>query len=323
VAQQLSFLLPFKGRGWNQASQNEFRKKLVSIGIVRDFGPYDPHSGGPRTLEAQLRYLGLIYKTPQGNIEFTRAGEDVSKSISPLAVLQYQLLHMQYPSPYGNGNNVRINPELRVKPLLFVLNLLKRPGIGSLTVEEMVIPVVYGHNHGCEDFCAEKILKLRSGVRLQDLIDSPSEDLYTPRTSECTLESRFKDILDIANTCKNYLESCLLIVKDEERTGPTSFCFNSEYESVYSEALSAGDEYIPNPENEESFQRAFGVWNRSKDLRRIIETAGTIDTKSMLIQACFYEYCGTRLVEKSSGEVVEYIFNKMGVPKEEIVVAVN
>lgn len=323
VAQQLSFLLPFKGRAWDQASQNEFRKKLVSIGIVQDFGPYDPHSGGPRTLEAQLRYLGLIYKTLQGHIEFTLAGEDVSRSISPLAVLQHQLLHLQYPSPYGNGSNVKINPELRVKPLLFILNLLKRADIASLTVTEMVIPVVYGHNHACEDFCVEKILKLRSGSRLQDLIDSPAEDLYTPRTAACSVEARFKDVLDIANTCKNYLESCLLIIKNEQRSGASAFSFNPEYESVYSEALSAIDAYIPNPENEESFQRAFGVWNRSKDLRRLIETAGATDTKSMLIQACFYEYCGTRVLGKASGEVVEYIFNKMGVPRDEIVVTVE
>ena len=323
VAQQLSYLMPFLGGEWNQRPQNEFRKKLVSIGVVRDFGPYDPHSGGPRTLEAQLRYLGLIYKTPDLKVQFTIAGEDVSQSKSPLSVLQHQLLRMQYPSPYGNGNNVKINPELQVKPLLFVLNLLRRPEIKSLTEEELVIPVVYGHNHGCEDFCAEKILQLRNGKRLQDLIDSPKEDLHTPRTAKCSIASRFTDIITIANTCKNYLESCLLIVKDETRSGVSAYCFNPEFETVYQDAVSSIDEFIPNPENEESYQRSFGAWNCKKDLRRMIETAGKSDTKSMLIQACFYEYCGTRLVEKSSGEVVEYIFNKMGVPKEEIIVAVE
>lgn len=319
VAQGLSFLEPLKGLVWvgNQSLQNEFRGKMVSCGMVRDYGPYDPHSGGPRTYEAQLRCLGVIYKTNSGGIDFTIAGEDICDTGAPLKILQRQLLHMQYPSPYSLGTQVKIHPEIRVKPLLFVLKLLKRPEISWLTAEEMAVPVIYGHNHSCEDFCVEKILKLRAGAGLQDILENPAEDLYTPRTAGNTIESRLEDVLTIANTCKNYLESCLLIVPVELPRG--AYVANPEIEAAYQSALAEEDKYFSNPDNEESFQRAFGAWDRNKDIRRSApETRGTAILKESLIKAAFYEYCGTNVVTETSEPLVSYIIERIGGPKEEV-----
>lgn len=319
VAQGLSFLEPLKGLVWvgNQSLQNEFRGKMVSCGMVRDYGPYDPHSGGPRTYEAQLRCLGVVYKTVSGGIDFTIAGEDICETGAPLKILQRQLLHLQYPSPYSLGTQVKIHPEIKVKPLLFVLNLLKRPEISWLTAEEMAVPVIYGHNHSCEDYCVEKILKLRAGASLQDILENPAEDLYTPRTAGNSIESRLEDVLTIANTCKNYLESCLLIVPGEQPRG--AYVFNPEIETAYQLALAEADKYFPNPENEESFQRAFGAWDRNKDIRRAApESKGPAILKESLIKAAFYEYCGTNVVTAASEPLVSYIIERIGGPKDEV-----
>ena len=324
MAQGLSFLEPLKGLVWtgNQSLQNEFRGKLVSIGIVRDYGPYDPHSGGPRTYEAQLRCLGLIYKTLSGGIDFTIAGEDICETGAPLKILQRQLLHLQYPSPYSCGVQVKVHPEIKVKPFLFILNLLKRPEIAYLTAEEMVVPVIYGHNHSCEDYCAEKILQLRSGTRLQDILANPREDLSTPRTTENNIESRIEDVLTIANTCKNYLESCLLIIPGEQPRG--AYVINPEIEAAYQVALAEEGNYFANPENEESFQRAFGAWNRNKDIRRTAaEPRGAPVLKESLIKAGFYEYCGTHAVTGVSEPLVAYILERIGGPKEEVLSVVE
>ncbi|HCE98284.1 MAG TPA: hypothetical protein DER10_07280 [Elusimicrobia bacterium] len=324
VAQGLSFLEPLKGLIWtgNQSLQNEFRGKLVSIGIVRDYGPYDPHSGGPRTYEAQLRCLGLIYKTPGGGIEFTIAGDDICETGAPLKILQRQLLNLQYPSPYSFGTQVKINPEIKVKPFLFILNLLKRPEISYLTAEEMAVPVIYGHSHSCEDYCVEKILQLRSGTRLKDLLLNPAEDLFTPRTADNTVESRIVDVLTIANTCKNYLESCLLIVPVEQVRG--AYAFNPEIEPAYQAALKDENNYFANPENEEGFQRAYGAWNRNKDTRRVVaEGRSTPVLKESFIKAGFYEYCGTHAVTEVSEPLVTYILERIGGPKEEVLSVVE
>jgi len=319
VAQGLSFLEPIKGLVWtgNQGLQNEFRGKMVSCGMVRDYGPYDPHSGGPRTYEAQLRCLGVIYRTVSGGIDFTIAGEDICDTGAPLKILQRQLLYLQYPSPYSLGTQVKIHPEIRVKPLLFVLKLLKRPEIAWLTAEEMAVPVIYGHNPSCEDYCAEQILKLRAGAQLRDIVSNPVEDLYTPRTSGNTIESRLEDVLTIANTCKNYLESCLLIVPGEQPRG--AYVFNTEIEPAYQAALAEEDKYYANPDNEESFQRAYGAWNRNKDIRRAApESKGAAILKESLIKAAFYEYCGTNVVTEAAEPLVSYIVERIGGPKEEV-----
>ncbi|MFH1246144.1 MAG: hypothetical protein V1662_06650, partial [Candidatus Omnitrophota bacterium] len=319
VAQGLSFLEPLKGLIWtgNQGLQNEFRHKLVSIGIVRDYGPYDPHSGGPRTYEAQLRCLGLIYKTPGGSIEFTIAGEDICETGAPLKILQRQLLHLQYPSPYSLGVQVKIHPEIRIKPFLFILKLLKRPEILYLTAEEMAVPVIYGHNPTCEDLCAEKILQLRSGTNLKDILLNPVEDLFTPRTAGNTIEARIEDVLTIANTCKNYLESCLLIVPGEQTRG--AYAINPEIEPAYQTALGDEKNYFANPEYEEGFQRSYGAWNRNKDTRRTSDEVRNAPVlKESFIKAGFYEYCGTHAVTGVSEPLVAYILDRIGGPKEEV-----
>lgn len=324
VAQGLSFLEPLKGLVWvgNQSLQNEFRGKMVSCGMVRDYGPYDPHSGGPRTYEAQLRCLGVIYKTNGGGIDFTIAGEDICETGAPLKILQRQLLRLQYPSPYSLGTQVKIHPEIQVKPFLFVLKLLKRPEISWLTAEEMVVPIIYGHNRSCEDYCVEKILKLRSGAALQDILENPIEDLHTPRTAGNTLESRLEDVLTIANTCKNYLESCLLIVPVEQPRG--GYVINPEIEPAYQSAIEDEDKYFANPDNEESFQRAFGAWDRNKDIRRVApESKGTATLKESLIKAAFYEYCGTNVVTEVAEPLVSYIVERIGGPKDEVVAVID
>ena len=319
VAQYLSIFEGIRGDTWagNQKVQNFFRKNLVDKGIVRDASPYDPHSGGPRTYEAQLRSLGLIYRSDRKTIELTLAGESICNSEPPLAVLQRQLLNQQYPSPYGAGPQVRIHPGLRVKPLLFILNLLKRPEILSLTADEMIIPVIYGHNHGCESLCAEKILRYRAGATIESLLDNPKEDLHTPRTAGNSIASRLKDVFDIANTCKNYLESCLLI-SPVLRGSITAYQFNPDAEEEYTHALNEQDKFVPNPEIEVSFQRAYGSWGRAKDIRHAPAATPKRNVEASFIQAHFFEYCGTHVVTGMTDELIDYIYRAMGIPKDKI-----
>ncbi len=320
VAQQLSFLEPLKGAKWsgNQALQNDFRQQLVSIGIVRDFGPYVDNSGGPRTYAAQMRSLGLIYFTENGEVEFTLAGDDICDTGIPLPILQHQLLNLQYPSPYSYGVQVRIHPSIRVKPFLFILGLLKRSEISSLTSDEMAVAVIYGHNHACADICVKKILQLRAGRSLKDILDNPYEDLYTPRTAENAIDLRIIDVLTIANTCKNYMESCLLIVPKEQDNG--RYIFNPDIEAAYTDALEHAEEFIPNPEREEGFQRAYGAWNRQKDTRRrAVPNANASILKESFIKASFYEYCGSNLVTEITEPLIASVLNKIGGSKEAVV----
>ena len=192
----------------NQNLQNQFMMALDQANLKRPTNIRDPQSGGARTYIAQLQCLGLIYKKEK-NLELTLAGEDIQKANSPLTILQTMLFHHQYPSSYGTGQNVKIHPDIRVKPFLFILELLNDPDIETLTNEELMIPTIYGHNFGCLNICKEKILKYRQTENFLSILNTPEEDLYTPRTAGRSLEKAIEDIHNIANTCKKLPSICL------------------------------------------------------------------------------------------------------------------
>lgn len=195
----------------NQALQNAFCKALENAGLKRAGVQYSPNSGGPRTYLSQLKCLGLIFQRDDNSIWFTKAGEDLLEGEPPLPIMQSMLLRHQYPSVYGKLNNVKINSGLRVKPFVFVLDLLQDERIEHLTIEELCVPVVFGHNNGCIELCIDKILQLRAGHNLREVIGHNHEDLYTPRARSRSVSGSLKDIKDIANTCKNYLQAVCLV----------------------------------------------------------------------------------------------------------------
>jgi hypothetical protein len=107
----------------NQDLQDAFCKALEVAGLKKEGVQYDAHSGGPRTYLAQLKCLGLLFER-EGRLLATKAGEDLANGLPPLPIVQSMVLRHQYPSVYGNLANVRMNPQMRVKPFLFVLKLL-------------------------------------------------------------------------------------------------------------------------------------------------------------------------------------------------------
>jgi hypothetical protein len=284
-----------KRNDWNQDSQNIFRRALEETELIRPGVPYDPHSGGPRTYEAQMKCLGLIFQRADNSIWLTKAGYDLARESAPLPILQSLLLHQQYPSVYSRLSKVKIHPQVKIKPFLFVLEILHDPEIKYLTREELCIPVIYGHNRECLKICIEKILKIRNGVSLRDVIDDKEHDLYSSRSRKSTFDKRLIDVRAIANTCKNYLQACCLVGIDNTQVGEQIY-FNTEMEEIYQQALAKADEYIA-LDNEEAFQRRYGAWDGRKDTRSLV-LHETIDApvEEAIILSHFMKHCGERIV---------------------------
>jgi hypothetical protein len=273
-----------------------FCRALESSSLKRAGVQYDPQSGGPRTYFSQLKCIGLIFERPDRSIHLTIAGDDLAKGSPPLPIMQSMLLRHQYPSIYGNLQNVKMNPSIKVKPFLFILELLKNVNIKFLRNEEMAIPVLYGHNRSCLPFCAEKILEMRTGKKLKDMIDHEN-DLYLPR-SNVDKDKKIKNVLDIANTCKNYLQGCCLITVEQEGRNQI-IKFNDDIEPMYIAALGSTERFIPVRAEEESFQRAYGAWNRLKDTRTIDkEEARVLRPEESIILSAFYHKCGESVVSE-------------------------
>ena len=143
----------------NQTAQDAFTQSLEDIGLKRAGVQYDLHSGGARTYYSQLESLGLFFTREDGSMWLTIAGQDlVEGNDLPSEIMRTQLLNYQYPSMYSRVANVKIHTSIKVKPFLFVLELLLDPEIGHLTDFELTIPVVYGHNSRCLELCKTKIL---------------------------------------------------------------------------------------------------------------------------------------------------------------------
>lgn len=254
----------------SQQVQDLLYSILASIGIKREAMLRDPKSGGMRTYFAQLECLGLVYKISKKSYEFTIAGEMMRDGIETQKVLQVALLRHQYPSSYSIGQNIKIDQRIKIKPFIFILMLLHDERLAPyITSEEIQIPVIYGHNYNCYEFCLNKILEMRAGKKFKQLVDNPSHDLYTPRGSG-SLHLAYKNVSDIANTAKNYLQAAGLLICDlKKASGKERYFFNDAFEDVYISELEKKDDYIRYPENKESFQRAYGRFDKVKDTREV------------------------------------------------------
>lgn len=88
----------------------------------------------------------------------TYAGEQLIGGNNPAAILRCQ----QYPSVYGLGSQVRIHPNLKVKPFVFLVRLLRDERLGcELSCQDMAVPVIYGRTDADYEHCVTKILDLR------------------------------------------------------------------------------------------------------------------------------------------------------------------
>ena len=322
IAQMLSLfkrLTDYQEWSGNQDLQNNFCKALEAAGLKEEGTQYDPRSGGPRTYLAQFKCLGLVFERDDGRIFLTKAGEDIATGKAPLPIMQSLLLRHQYPSAYSNLQNLKINPTLRVKPFLFVLELIQDERIQHLTNEEMMVPVVYGHNHGCLELCIEKVLRLRRGDDFLAVIDNREQDLYLPRSSRGDIAKTIQNIRDIGNTCKNYLQSCCLVFS-EQVDGRQRVSISPDMTGIITAAITESDDFLSYKDNEESFQRAYGAWDRVKDTRRIgaADDSSTIKPEDSIILSQFYKYCGQNIVATIPDDFIRQLREGFGFSKQKV-----
>jgi len=294
----------------NQTAQDAFTKSLEEVGLKREGVQYDLHSGGARTYFSQLESLGLFFTRDDGSMWLTIAGQDlVDGTHLPAEIMRTQLLNYQYPSIYSQVANVKIHPRIKVKPFLFILELLLDPEIEHLTDSEMIIPVMYGHNINCINICKNKILEFRDSQDIFSVIDNPAQDLFTPRTRGRSAEKALEDFKNIANTCKNFLESCSLVISQiAEDSRVKQIVINEGVLPDILSALENKNTFIP-VNGAESFQRKYGAWNRQRDTRNLSRGTARVSRGEPIIHALFAEYAGKNLVLDMPMEFVDKAVN--------------
>ena len=251
------------------------------------------NSGGFRTYLAQLACLGFFWKD-RTTKEYgtTYAGEQLINAKEPAKVLRCQLLRMQYPSVYGLGHNVQMDPNIQVKPFAFLIRLLKDSRLGGyLTDADIAITVIYGQNSGCYEACVQKILRLRNGETLRNQIESV-DDLRTTRryhedNEEYDWAKGIEDALTIANTARNYLIASQLAV--------VSFSVRSAIQLNQDKGIE--EEIKPwlkdeakieklEIDHQEAWQQRFGRYDQTKAVRKLGQRAKA-DGLTVCVQAAF------------------------------------
>ncbi|MFA6469824.1 MAG: hypothetical protein WCW35_13055 [Bacteroidota bacterium] len=318
IAQITSLLIEqLQNVSWvgNKTIQTSFTKALEASGLKTPGTQYDINSGGARTYLAQLKCLGIMFQRTDGTIWLTMAGEDLVNGRPPLPIMQKLILRHQYPSAYSAMRNIKIHPAIKIKPFQFVCKFLLDTDIGFLSLDELVIIIVYGHNDNCYNICKSKILKFRKGQPLISLINNKNDDLYTPRTQDRSFENALKDVFDIANTCKNYLQG-VCIIEEIDKDNKKVYVLSQEIKQTVIQELLENESYI-DVNSEESFQRSYGTLEKIKDTRQLITSkSNKVSDGSHIIVAEFMKHCGQNLLVESSDEFVNATAKNFGFSKD-------
>lgn len=258
----LSALIAFSdvcvGKKWsgNHELQFEFEDELQRRNIT-EHGKLRARKagqggGGIRTLFKQLKDLGLVFTEDEnGMCRLTLIAEELVKgNITFVEAMRMQLQKYQYPSASVWAGSGSVDHSFKVHPFQFMFRLLKEPRLGNtLSMEEMQgIVIHYAKDDG--DVTFEKVVNLILEYRNTGNCNGYVEDTDT------------KTFSNIANTFFNYINLTQYIER-----GHKTIMIRSGKESAVDEFIQKNAIFIPHPELQENYIRAYGKGNAAKDLR--------------------------------------------------------
>lgn len=292
------------GQKWarNRTAHIAFEVELENTGTKRVGERRDASGSGGRTHASMLYSLGLWFEKNE-QVFLTLAGEALMAGQSPVGILKKQVLHFQYPSPYGQ--TVRMSPEFKVRPFIFLLRLLKDDRIGALTQEEIAKIVeieAKTETNACYERVVSRILEYRA-----------YGDAMFPAGYFEEIEATITNLMDVANTMMNWLDFTQLVYREKKLIGidPDKL---EEVESI----LNRPFPFIQYPCEADVFQRKYGVDPaHQKDTRNLLNTAtvtARIIEKNRILRA-FFNYSSINPVISITADVVDLISSQTGTDK--------
>ncbi len=286
---------------------------LEHAGLKRQGERRDQGGGGGRTYRAWLESLGLIFtQESTKQIKLTLAGEAIMSGESPVKILKNQILKYQFPSSFSISRNVQVCSRFRIRPFRFMLRLLNDYRIGYLTQEEIakiVITEAENESDLCFESIVNRILQFRcfgDACLVSDFIS-----IYAPSRGTPSGETKFNHLNDIANTLINWIEYTQLAKRDENKQ---LRIMDDKIQEVV-DILSTVPKFIDRPEQQEFFQRKYGLDpSHSKDTRNLTQTK-TITAKIIAEQKIKQVFVGESLkrpISKITSSLVDVITEQTG-----------
>jgi hypothetical protein len=243
-------------------------ESLEAKGLKRPGTRRDQGGGGGRTYTAWLKSLGLVFmEESTRQLKLTLAGEAIMAGESPVKVLKSQVLKYQFPSAFSVSRGVNVNRRFKVHPFRFLLMLMQDSRIGYLTTEEIgKIVIEEGEDEKCVEPVIKHILEFRDvgdGCLASDFFVR-----YGSNRKEHNAKNPFQYLTDIANTMMNWLEYTQLVVRGEGKIS-----ISPDKEKEVREYLNVSEIFIERPEQQEYFQRKYGLDSKhQKDTRNLTES---------------------------------------------------
>ena len=286
---------------------------LEKFGLKRVGERRDQTGGGGRTYKAWIASLGLIFtQKSTGQIKLTLSGEAIMNGDSPVKVLKNQIIKYQFPSSYSLGRGVEVSSRFKIRPFLFLLRLLMDNRIKFLSQEEIakiIITEAENESNSCFEYIVKKILDYRSfgdSVLVYDFAER-----YQSSKGKVNYNKPYSHVEDIANTIINWLEYTQL-VKREDGTVAILKDKIDEVEQILNNPMP----FIDRPEEQEYFQRKYGVDPKhTKDTRNLTKSR-TITAKMIAenkVKRLFIAESLKRPITKIDSKLISTLVEKSGI----------
>jgi hypothetical protein len=295
-----------------------FEDALEQAGLKRQGERRDQTGGGARTYQAWISSLGLTFKQEStGQLKLTLAGEAILAGDSPVPVLTNQVLKYQFPSSYSLSRGVKVSERFKIRPFRFLLKLLNDNRINYLTEEEIakiIITEAENETDNCYEYIINRILEFRNYG--DSCLDNDFVEKYSSSRKSLGKAKLFSRLKDIANTMLNWLEYTQLVMREKQKVQ-----IIDDRISDVQEILSYVPPFIDRPEEQEYFQRKYGIDPKhTKDTRNLLVTK-TITTKIIAehkIKQAFISESLKTPISKITSSLVDKISDITGI-KESVV----
>lgn len=281
---------------------------LKRIGERRDQG-----GSGARTYIAWLKSLGLLFSASDKSLQLTIAGESVLSYDFPYEIIKDQVLKFQYPSSFSLSKNIEVSSRFKIHPFIFLLKLLALPEINYLTKDEIAkIVIIDGEKDSkdCLNKVANKILDYR--VHGDSILDPDFIQKYGPSKGSGRYEKPFDHLQDVANTIINWLEYTQLASRNDEK----NLQILPERKLEVFQIINKEWPFITDPENEEKFQRRYGLdFKHNKDTRDLTKSKTITDKiiQEMQIEKAFIELSLKQPITGLSAEIIDKLVLLTGI----------
>lgn len=295
-----------------QKRQDSFSKALNAHGLKKGGVLEDRRSGGARTYEAQFKALGLIYFR-NGRLELTQEGQALADGTgSPAEIVQRRVVFFQYPSPYSLGSGVNMDKSVRIRPFAFLLELAADEDVDGLSVEEMIVPILYARSDRDFSDCKQSVLTARA-LGLRAVVKDDSR-IRTKKTAGRTYEQRLSDLKDIANTFKNAMESVGL-VSPSATLGTARFLPTPRALELVGQAKNLALLDFTKPDDTQNMRRYGKRPDSLKDTRKICAPSGCPKPAcpEETVQELFLQRISATATEQQVSEFIEEMGEKFAV----------